>query len=103
VSAPYATVRVSRDKENKMAKYVVEGWNEVAIEVVEEDGEVWTDTQMQDSISVFFTNKARAEKFRAGLSLSETFITAYDWQCGCLEEGNTCEGFGETAYCSWCI
>ncbi len=87
-----------------MAKYVVEGWNEVAIEVVEEDGEVWTDTQMQDIISVFFTNKVRAEKFRAGLSLDKTFITPFQWQCGCLVEGMTeVEGFDETAYCSWCI
>lgn len=86
-----------------MSKYVVEGWNEVTTEVVE-DGEVYTDTQMQDSVSVFFTSKVRAEKFLAGLKLDKTFVTEYKFQCGCLEEGSTeVEGYGETAYCSWCI
>ena len=86
-----------------MSKYVVEGWNEVTTEVVE-DGEVYSDIQIKDEVSVFFTSKIRAEKFRASLSLGETFITEYKFQCGCLEEGSTeVEGYGETAYCSWCI
>lgn len=87
-----------------MANYVVEGWNWTEVEELDENGQPEIETRMTEIVSVFFTNKARAEEYRSGLSLQETYITAYKSQCGCLEEGSTeVEGFDETAYCSWCI
>ena len=77
-----------------MAKYIVEGWNEAVV-----DGNL----EMNDSVSVFFTSKVRANKFAKDSGLMKVFVGEVKYQRGCLSEGDECDSFWDTAYCSWCM
>ena len=104
MSVPYANVRVSRDKENKM--FVAEVFNYVEFQEVQ-DGEIVEWFQTADSKSILFKSKSDAEKFIASATQSEKHITKVDSTCGCLEVGDDVElmmNFGDdtVAYCYPC-
>jgi hypothetical protein len=107
MSAVSPKLNTSRDKENKMAKYVVEVFNLVSFEDEGCDGKMFIDTRIEDVVSLFFTKKIDAEAFIANSSHTEKHLTKVDSTCGCLEDGDDVElmmNFGDNtcAYCYDC-
>jgi hypothetical protein len=106
VSAVSSKIKLTKDKENKMAKYVAEVFNYVEFQEVQ-DGEIVEWFQTADSKSILFKSKSDAEKFIASATQSEKHITKIDSTCGCLEVGDDVElmmNFGDNtcAYCYDC-
>jgi hypothetical protein len=86
--------------------FVAEVFNLVVVEEVE-DGEVYEYTRIEDSKSVLFKSKSKAEKFLATSSQNEKHLVEVDGTCGCLSNGDDVElvmNFGDnrTAYCYPC-
>jgi hypothetical protein len=51
----------------------------------------------------YFTTEVQAQAFITTLGLGYTEVSSVFGQCGDVEDGDTCQGFGGQAWCHDCI
>ena len=76
-------------------EYITWGYSDI----IDIDGDEARDYSDQ----YYFATEAEAQSFIATLGLDYTEVSSVFGQCGCLEAGDTCEGFGGQAFCHQCI
>jgi hypothetical protein len=93
VSDPYP-ILITTNKGQKM-EFIAWGYSEI----IDTDG----DEARDYSDEYYFTSEEKAKAFMATLSLDYSEVSPVSGQCGCLEQGDICHGFGGDAWCSDCI
>jgi len=76
-------------------EYITWGYSEI----IDIDG----DEARDYSDEYYFATEAEAQAFITTLGLDYTEVSTVSGQCGCLEGGDTCQGYAGTAYCHQCI
>ena len=51
----------------------------------------------------YFADEAMAKACIADEGFEHFEVSSVSGQCGCLEDGDTCQGYDGTAYCHQCI
>jgi hypothetical protein len=89
------TIQRNKQTKDRQMEYIAFGYSDI----IDIDG----DEARDYSDEYYFATEAEAQAFITTLGLDYTEVSSVSGQCGCLEDGDTCQGYGGTAYCHQCI